>query len=86
MNVCRALTIATAGSFLLVAAPVAHADNLAPALTDTALAASSIGEQTGTAAHGVAQRTGVADEASTVTGLVEAGAEAVSARDRSVDN
>ncbi|MFF4244768.1 hypothetical protein ACFYY2_09870 [Streptomyces sp. NPDC001822] len=84
MNVCRALTIAAAGSFLLVAAPVAQADGLAPALTDTALTTSSIGERTGTAAHGVAERTGVTDKASAATGLVEAGVEAVSARDRSV--
>ncbi|MFI8003465.1 hypothetical protein [Streptomyces sp. NPDC086010] len=86
MNVCRALTLAAAGSFLLAAAPAAQADSLAPALTDTALTASSIGQETGTAAHGVAERTGVADNASTVTGLVEAGVEAVSTRDRSVDD
>ncbi|MFE7753082.1 hypothetical protein [Streptomyces sp. NPDC057428] len=86
MNVCRALTVAAAGSFLLVAAPSAQADSLAPALTDTALTASTVGERTGTAAHGVAQQTGVSDKASAVTGLVEAGVEAVSARNRSVDN
>ncbi|MFJ8751946.1 hypothetical protein ACIREO_21835 [Streptomyces sp. NPDC102441] len=86
MNVCRTLTVAAAGCFLLAAAPTAQADNFAPALTDTVLTTSAAGERTGTAAHGVAERTGVAKKVPAVVGFVQEGADAVAARDESVSN
>ncbi|HBF84693.1 MAG TPA: hypothetical protein DD420_33625 [Streptomyces sp.] len=84
MNAWRTLT--AAGALLLAAAPTAQADNLAPALTGTALTLATAGERTGMAADEMAQRTGLAKDVSAVTDVVQAGAEAVSARDRSVDD
>ncbi|MFF2728908.1 hypothetical protein ACFVS9_13525 [Streptomyces sp. NPDC058008] len=86
MNVCRTLTVAAAGSFLLAAAPTAQADNFAPALTNTVLTASDAGEQTGTAVHGVAEKTGVTKKVPAVMGLVQEGADAVAARHGSSDS
>ncbi|MFE4695014.1 hypothetical protein ACFRH6_33815 [Streptomyces sp. NPDC056749] len=87
MNVWRTLTAAAAGSVLLTAAPAAaQADSFAPALTGAALTAATAGERTGTAVHGVAQETGLAQKTSTATDLVETGAETLLARDQSVTN
>ncbi|MEU0137179.1 hypothetical protein ABZ172_24600 [Streptomyces sp. NPDC006296] len=84
MNVWRTLTATAAGSLLLAAAPAAQADSIAPVLTGTALTAATAGERTGTAAHEVAQRTGLAEHAATATDLVETQVEPMVARDRSV--
>ncbi|MFB4426891.1 hypothetical protein C5F59_038105 [Streptomyces sp. QL37] len=81
MNVCRTFSVAAAGCFLLAAAPSAQADNFAPALADTVLTTSTAGERTGTAAQGVAERTGVTKKVPAVLGLVQEGADAVAARD-----
>jgi hypothetical protein len=86
MNASRTLTVAAAGCFLLAAAPTAQADNFAPAVTDTVLAASTAGERTGTAAHGVAEQTGVAKKVPAVMGLVQEGADALAARDGSASS
>ncbi|MFF5724684.1 hypothetical protein [[Kitasatospora] papulosa] len=84
MNTWRILTVAAAGSVLLTAAPAAQADSFAPALTGAALTAATTGERTGTAVHEVAQETGLGQQASAATDLVETGAEALLARDESV--
>ncbi|CAM5672259.1 hypothetical protein [Streptomyces atroolivaceus] len=86
MNVCRTLTVAAAGCFLLAAAPTAQADNFAPVLTNTVLTAGTAGERTGTATHGVAERTGVAKKVPAVMGLVQEGADAVATRDGSASS
>ncbi|MEV8227094.1 hypothetical protein AB0P41_13705 [Streptomyces sp. NPDC079167] len=83
MNGYRTFSVAAAGCFLLAAAPTAHADDFAPALTNTVLTVGTAGERTGTAAHGVAEQTGAAKEVPAVMGLVQEGTDAVAARDRS---
>lgn len=80
MNVCRILTTAAAGSFLLAAAaPVAQAADLSSTLTSTAVTAQAAGEQAGTATSGALQETGVSQKVSAVKKAVRAGADAVSA-------
>ncbi|MER5555931.1 hypothetical protein ABT001_30400 [Streptomyces sp. NPDC002793] len=86
MNVYRNLTVAAAGCLLLAGAPTAQADDFAPAVTNTVLTAGTAGVRTGTAAHGVAEQTGVAKKVPAVMGLVQDGADALAARDGSASS
>ncbi|WP_069170194.1 hypothetical protein [Streptomyces griseus] len=86
MNVWRTLTTTAAGTLLLAVAPAAQADDLAPVLTGTALTAADAGTRTGTAVDGVARKTGLARTASAAVEMVQAGADEVGSRDRSVHN
>ncbi|WNI16494.1 hypothetical protein [Actinacidiphila sp. ITFR-21] len=92
MNVCRILTSAAVGSFLLAAAaPLAqaatptHAADLGSTLTGTAITASSVGAQAGAAAHNVVNQTGVGQKVTAVDNAVQAGAAAVSAGDHLIN-
>ncbi|MFD5871427.1 hypothetical protein [Streptomyces sp. NPDC060322] len=86
MNVRRILTAAAAGSALLAAAaPAAQADAFASTLTDTALTASTVGEQVGSAGSAVLQKPAIAKRVSAVGDLAQAGEDTVSAGDQLVN-
>jgi hypothetical protein len=80
MSICRILTTAAAGSFLLAAvAPAVQAADLGSTLSGTAVTAQSAGEQAGTAASGAMNRSGVGKKVAAVRKAVQAGSDAVSA-------
>lgn len=87
MNVCRILTAAAAGSFLLAAvAPVAQAADLGSTLTSTAVSAQTAGAQAGTATSGVLGEYGVSKKVGAVKNAVQAGTDAVKAGNELVNS
>jgi hypothetical protein len=86
MNICRILTTAAAGSFLLAAAaPAVQAADLGSTLSSTAVTAATTGQQAGAAAHGVVNQTGVGSKVTAVKNAVQGGADVVSAGDQLVN-
>ncbi|MCL2552232.1 MAG: hypothetical protein FWE75_08835 [Actinomycetia bacterium] len=86
MNVCRILTTAAAGSFLVAAAaPTALAADLGGTLTSTAMTAQAAGTSAGGATSGVLDETGVGQKVAAVKNAVQAGTDAVNAGNQLVN-
>jgi hypothetical protein len=80
MSICRILTTAAAGSFLLAAAaPAVQAADLGSTLSSTALTAQAAGQQAGRSTSGVMDQSGVGKKVTAVKRAVRAGTDAVSA-------